>query len=133
VSIDPASEDQHQKLQRQSVHQSGFRQAKPEETGRNRRFDARLSTRNRACFGSADFWHTTRARDETSADPGGSGCEAGLRFRVGYRSAESWHTTRKKFLDGPTFEGQNSQDHAWPPDRARITVDLVVPGPIPLK
>jgi hypothetical protein len=59
VSIDPASEDQHQKMQRQSVHQSEFRRAKPEEMGRNRRFDARLSTHNRACFSSADFWHTT--------------------------------------------------------------------------
>jgi hypothetical protein len=28
-SIDPASEDQHQKLQRQSVHQSESRPAKP--------------------------------------------------------------------------------------------------------
>jgi hypothetical protein len=31
VSIDPASEDQHQKLQRQSVHQSKFRRAKPKK------------------------------------------------------------------------------------------------------
>jgi hypothetical protein len=33
VSIYPASEDQHQKLQRQSVHQSESRPAKLEEMG----------------------------------------------------------------------------------------------------
>lgn len=31
ASIDPASEDQHQKLQRQSVHRAELRPAKPEE------------------------------------------------------------------------------------------------------
>jgi hypothetical protein len=44
VSIDPASEDQHQKLKRQSVHQSEFKPAKPEETRRNRRSTTRLSS-----------------------------------------------------------------------------------------
>ena len=33
VSIDPDSEDQHQKLQRQSVHQAELRPAKPEKMG----------------------------------------------------------------------------------------------------
>jgi hypothetical protein len=59
VPIDPASEDQHQKLERQGVHQCEFRPAMTEHMGRNHRFDARLSTRNRARFSSADFWHTT--------------------------------------------------------------------------
>jgi hypothetical protein len=59
VSIDPASEDRHQKLERQSVHQCEFGPATTEQIGRNRRFDDRLSIRNRTCFSSADFWHTT--------------------------------------------------------------------------
>jgi hypothetical protein len=59
VSIDPSSEDQHQKLQRQSVHRSNFRPVTTEEMGRNRQIDDRLSTSNCACFCSADFWHTT--------------------------------------------------------------------------
>ena len=43
VSVDPASEDQRQKLQRQSVHRSKFKLDKPENTGRNHRSRARLS------------------------------------------------------------------------------------------
>jgi hypothetical protein len=43
MPIDPASEDQHQKLQRQSVHQPEFRPARLGELGRNRRSGTRLS------------------------------------------------------------------------------------------
>ncbi len=46
VSIDPASEDQHQKLQRQSVHRIDSRAEELGEMGRNQEFDTRLSTRN---------------------------------------------------------------------------------------
>jgi hypothetical protein len=44
LSIDPAREGQHQKLQRQSVHQPEFRPAKPGELGPNRSSGTRLST-----------------------------------------------------------------------------------------
>jgi hypothetical protein len=43
VSIDPPSEDQHQKLQRQSIHQTEPRPAKFEETGQYQRSSTRLS------------------------------------------------------------------------------------------
>jgi hypothetical protein len=42
VSIDPASEDQHQKLQRQSVYRPESRRPNLGEMGRNRRPSARL-------------------------------------------------------------------------------------------
>jgi hypothetical protein len=43
VAIDPASEDQHQKLQRQSVHLPESRPPKLGELGRNHRSGTRLS------------------------------------------------------------------------------------------
>jgi len=44
VPIDPASEDQHQKLKRQSVHRPESRPANLGEMGRNRRSGPRLSS-----------------------------------------------------------------------------------------
>jgi len=43
MPIDPASEDQHQKLPRQSVHRAEFRPATAEKMGRNRRSSDRPS------------------------------------------------------------------------------------------
>jgi hypothetical protein len=59
IASDPASEDQHQELQRQSVHRVDSRAKEFAEVGRNRRFSSRLSDRNWTRFDSADFWHTT--------------------------------------------------------------------------
>ena len=44
MSVDPASEDQSQKLKRQSVHLPESRPANLGEIGRNRRYGPRLSS-----------------------------------------------------------------------------------------
>jgi hypothetical protein len=58
----PSGEDQHQKLERQSVHRFNLR------PNRSRKFDRKRQSQRAARpwrydgFSSADFWHTTGAR-----------------------------------------------------------------------
>ena len=107
VSIHPASEDQHQKLQRWSVHRSEFRPVATDKMGRNRHFDECLSTRNRTCFGSAEFWHST-GRGPRSP-----------RSRSGIRRTTAPQARRRAPRNGPRPEFESFLPRTPSPSTAR--------------
>ena len=63
MTTDPAREDPHQELQRQSVHWVDSRRGDLVAMGQNRSSGTDPSVRNSKRFGSVDFWHTTPAED----------------------------------------------------------------------
>jgi hypothetical protein len=106
--------------------------------GRNRQFEDRLSTRNRTCFSSADFWHTTGIKPASAAATASLNLENHRRFArssvtsaLGKHSAQRHrhrsHSPNPNHRNGPQRRTRNPARIA--PERARLWFGIERPQP----